>query len=82
MAGGKQTTAGILWDRTGGGLGREGEGGQRIKGGGCVGHVTVVLVLVIIQVEDGNVVERWEGGIGDNDDYVNDGWTDGREGER
>ncbi len=50
--------------------------------GGRVGHVVVVLiVLVIVQVEDGNVLERWEGGIGDNNNYDNDNWTDGREGE-
>ncbi len=53
------------------------------KGGSRVGHVVIVLVvLVIIQVEDGNVVERWEGGVGDNDDYNNDNWTNRREGER
>ncbi len=83
MAGGKQTTAvaffGIARE---GGLGREGERGQKIKGGGRVGHIVVVLVvLVIIQVEDGNVMERWEGGVGDDDDYDNDDWTDKREGE-
>ena len=55
---------------------------NKSKGGRRVGHVVVVLViLVIIQVEDGDVIERWEGGVGDNDDYDNDDWTNGREGE-
>ncbi len=55
---------------------------NKIKGGGRVGHVVVVLVVLVnVQVEGGDVVERWEGGIGDNDDYDIDNWTDGREGE-
>ncbi len=53
-----------------------------MEGGGRVGHVVIILVvLVIIQVEDGDIIERWEGGVGDNDGYDNDNWTDGREGE-
>jgi hypothetical protein len=52
------------------------------QGDGRVGHVIIILVvLVIVQVEDGNVVERWEGGVEDNDDYDNNDWTNGREGE-
>ncbi len=47
------------------------------------GHVVVVLVvLVFVQVKDGDVVERWEGGVGDKNNYDNDDWTNGREGER
>ncbi len=59
---------------------------QRPPGGGHVGHVVVIIfvlvILVIVQLEVGDVVERWEGGVGDNDDYDNDNWTNGREGER
>jgi hypothetical protein len=78
VVGGKRTTAVAFFGTAqGGGLAKKENEANESRGADVF-----LVVLVIVQVEDSDVVERQEGGVGDNNDYDNNDWTNGREGER